>query len=276
MVRGIYTGASGMIAQQARLDVVANNLANVDKTGFKKDIAVFKAFPDMLIRRLNDNGLGITPAGSYDTMPYVGKLGTGVEVNEVYTEFEQGPLQRTENNFDLALEGRGFFTVKTDRGERFTRNGSFTIDQNGILMTHTGYPVLGENGLIHVQENNFIINERGEIIVNRAIDPNDLASMANNDWSQPVVLDRLKLADFEHIRELKKEGNSLWRDTEFSGPPLPPENLKVIQGFVEKSNVNMIREMVDMIEVQRSYEANQKAVQAHDTELGRLISDVAR
>jgi flagellar basal-body rod protein FlgF len=78
MLRGIYTGSSGMIAQQARLDVVANNLANVDKTGFKKDIAVFKAFPDMLIRRLSDNGLGITPAGSYDTMPYVGKLGTGV------------------------------------------------------------------------------------------------------------------------------------------------------------------------------------------------------
>ena len=124
MLRGIYTGASGMIAQQARLDVVANNLANVDKTGFKKDLAIFKAFPDMLIRRLNDNGLGITPAGSYDTMPYVGKLGTGVEVNEVYTDFDQGSLQRTENNFDLALDGRGFLTVKTERGERYTRNGS--------------------------------------------------------------------------------------------------------------------------------------------------------
>ncbi|OHD70448.1 MAG: flagellar basal-body rod protein FlgF [Spirochaetes bacterium RBG_16_49_21] len=276
MLRGIYTGASGMIAQQARLDVVANNLANVDKTGFKKDIAVFKAFPDMLIRRISDNGLGITPAGSYDTMPYVGKLGTGVEMNEVYTEFEQGSLQRTENSFDMALEGRGFFTVRTDRGERYTRNGSFTINHEGILMTHTGYPVMGENGLIRVQENNFIVNERGEIIVNRAIDPNDLASMANNDWSEPVVLDRMKLADFENIRELKKEGDSLWRDTEFSGPPLPPDNLKVIPGFIEKSNVNMIREMVDMIEVQRSYEANQKAVQTHDTELGRLINDVAR
>jgi flagellar basal-body rod protein FlgG len=276
MLRGIYTGASGMMAQEARLDVVANNLANVDKTGYKKDIAVFKAFPDMLIRRLNESGLGVTPAGSYDSMPYVGKLGTGVEVNEVYTEFAQGSLQRTENSFDLALEGNGFFTVRTDRGERYTRNGSFTINQNGILMTHTGHPVLGENGIIRVQENNFIINERGEILVNQAIDPGVPASVANNDWSQPVVLDRLKLADFDRVRELKKEGDSLWRETEFSGPALPPENLKVIQGFIEKSNVNMIREMVDMIEVQRSYEANQKAVLTHDTELGRLINDVAR
>ncbi|MBN1498110.1 MAG: flagellar basal-body rod protein FlgF [Spirochaetes bacterium] len=276
MLRGIYTGASGMIAQQARLDVVANNLANVDKTGFKKDLAVFKAFPDMLIRRINESGLGITPAGSYDTMPYVGKLGTGVEVNEVYTDFDQGALQRTENDFDLALDGRGFLTVMTERGERYTRNGAFTINQEGILMNHNGYPVLGENGIIRVQHNNFIVNERGEIIINSAVDPNSLVSMSNNDWSQPIVFDRLKLADFEKIRELKKEGDSLWKETEYSGPPLPPQNIKVVQGFLEKSNVNMIREMVDMIEVQRSYEANQKAVQAHDAELGRLINEVAR
>jgi flagellar basal-body rod protein FlgF len=276
MLRGIYTGASGMIAQQARLDVVSNNLANVDKTGFKKDLTIFKAFPDMLIRRLSDNGLGVTPAGSYDTMPYVGKLGTGVEVNEVYTDFDQGSLQRTENNFDLALEGRGFLTVQTERGERYTRNGSFTINQDGILMNHNGYPVIGEKGIIRVQHNNFIVNEQGEILVNGALDPNSVVGMANNDWSQPIVLDRLKLVDFEKIRELKKEGDSLWKETEYSGPPLPPGNLKVIQGFLEKSNVNMIREMVDMIEVQRSYEANQKAVQTHDTELGRLINEVAR
>lgn len=276
MIRGIYTGASGMIAQQARLDTVSNNLANVDKTGFKKDLTLFKAFPDMLIRRLRESGLGVTPAGSYDSMPYVGKLGTGVEVNEVYTDFDQGSLQRTENNFDLALEGRGFMTVQTERGERYTRNGSFTINQEGILMTHNGYPVLGENGIIRVQQNNFIVNERGEVIANAALGPDELASMANNDWSQPVVVDRLRLVDFEHIRELKKEGDSLWRETEFSGPPLPPGNLKVIQGFLEKSNVNMVRELVDMIEVQRSYEANQKAVQAHDAELGRLINEVAR
>lgn len=278
MIKGIYTGASGMIAQQSRLDTIANNLANVDKTGFKKDLTVFKTFPEMLIRRINDDGVGITPAGSYDTMPYLGKLGTGVEVNEVYTQFQQGSLQRTENNFDLALEGKGFFALATERGERYTRNGSFTINQDGILVTHNGNPVIGENGIIKVQENNFIINKRGEILVNTALslDPRDVVGMDNNNWEEAVVIDRLKIVDFENIRELKKEGDSMFRETEYSGPPLPPEKVTVIQGFLEKSNVNAIREMVDMIEVQRSYEANQKTVTAHDQALGRLINDVGR
>ncbi len=278
MLRGIYTGASGMIAQQARMDAVANNLANVDQTGYKKDTAIFKTFPEMLIRRLSDDGLGIVPTGSYDTMPFVGKLGTGVEVNEVYTQFEQGSLQRTENSFDLALEGRGFFAVQTERGERYTRNGAFTINQDGVLMTHNGDPVLGENGVIRVQQNNFIVNERGEIIVNQALslDPRDPVNMTGNTWESPTVIDRIKLIDFERIRELKKEGNSFYRETPESGPPLPPAEIKVVQGFLEKSNVSAVREMVDMIEVQRSYEANQKTVQAHDQTVGRLINEVIR
>lgn len=278
MLRGIYTGASGMIAQEARMDAIANNLANVDKTSYKKDIAIFKAFPDMVIRRINESGLGITPVGSYDAMPYVGKLGTGVEVNEVFTDFGQGSLQRTENNFDLALEGRGFFTVMTERGERYTRDGSFTINQDGILMTHNGNPVMGENGIIRVQQNNFMINERGEVVVNGDLsaDPRDVVSIAGNDWTGPVVIDKLKIVDFENIRHIKKEGDSMYRETEFSGPPLPPGEYKVIQGFLEKSNVNIVREMVDMIEVNRSYEANQKTVTSHDQTLGKLINEVAR
>ncbi len=278
MIRGIYTGASGMIAQQARIDNIANNLANVDKTAYKKDITVFKAFPDMVIRRVNDDGLGIVPAGSYDTMPYVGKLGTGVEVNEVYTEFEQGSMQSTENPLDLALEGQGFFTIATEKGERFTRDGSFTINREGNLVTKNGNLVLGENGPINVQLNNFMINERGEILVNMALsrEPRDVVGMANNNWEEPVVVDRLKLVNFENIREIKKEGNSLYRETDLSGPPVPTMQVKIVQGFLEKSNVNAVREMVDMIEVQRSYEANQKAIITHSDTLGRLINEVAR
>ena len=278
MVRGLYTGASGMIAQEARLDAIANNLANVDKAAYKKDLTLFKAFPDMIIRRLNDDGLGITPAGSYDTMPFVGKLGTGVEVNEVYTIYEQGSLMRTENPFDIAMEGNGFFTVMTERGERYTRNGAFTLNKDGILVTHNGLPVMGQNGIIKLQKNNFKINERGEILVNSALslNPDDMIGLTQNNWEQPVVIDKLKIVDFENIRELKKEGESLYHETEYSGPALPAEEYKVIQGFLEKSNVNAVREMVDMIEVQRSYEANQKAMLTHDQELGRLINEVAR
>ena len=278
MIRGIYTGASGMLAQESRLDVVSNNLANVDKTAYKKDQTVFKAFPDMLIRRINESGLGIVPTGSYDAMPIVGKLGTGLEVNEVYTQFTQGALMRTENSFDLALEGEGFFTVLTERGERYTRDGSFTINQDGVLMTHNGNPVLGENGLITLQTNNFMINEHGQIIVNNqlSLEPREMVNMDNNEWAEPLVIDRLRIVDFEHKRLIKKEGDSMYRETEYSGPPLPPNEVKVKQGFLEKSNINIVREMVDMIEVQRSYEANQKTVQTADQMLGRVINDVGR
>ena len=278
MLRGIYTGASGMLANDAKMDTIANNLANVDKNAYKKDINIFKAFPEMLIRRINESGLGIIPVGSYDAMPYLGNLGTGVEVNEVFTDFEQGSLQRTENNFDLALEGRGFFTIMTEKGERYIRDGAFTINQDGILMTRNGNPVMGENGIIQVHHNNFIVNERGEIVINGDLssEPRDVVSMNSNNWSNPVVIDKLKLVDFEYIRYIKKEGDSMYRETEYSGPPLPPGELKVIQGFLEKSNVNIVREMVDMIEVQRNYEANQKTVSSHDQTLGKLINEVAR
>jgi len=278
MIRGIYTGASGMISQQARMDVVANNLANVDQTGFKKDTPIFKAFPDMLIRRINDDGLGIVPAGSYDTMPIVGKLGTGLELNEVFTQFEQGSMQRTENSFDLAIEGKGFFTVQTEKGEKYTRNGSFTLNQDGVLMTHNGDPVLGETGIIRIQQNNFIVKDNGEIVVNRAIstDPKDVVGMTQNTWDEPVVIDKLKLVDFEYTRFLKKVGNSNYIETPESGPPLPPEDIKIVQGFLEKSNVNVVREMVDMIEVQRSYEANQKSVSSAEQTIGKLINEVLR
>ena len=103
MVRGFYTGASGMLSQWQNMNVVSNNLANISTTGFKKDEAVFKAFPEMLLRRLDDNGVVKVPNGSYDVAPLVGKLGTGVEVNEIHTRFDQGSVRNTGNDFDLAL-----------------------------------------------------------------------------------------------------------------------------------------------------------------------------
>ena len=109
MIRGIFTSASGMSVMKSRLDVIANNLANVDKTAFKKDITVMKAFPDIQVRRQMDDGLVVFPLGSYDKMPFVGKLGTGVELNESYTVYSQGNLKETSNDFDFALDGKGFF-----------------------------------------------------------------------------------------------------------------------------------------------------------------------
>ena len=127
-----------MQAQQHRLNALSNNLANVDLTGYKRDTSVHKAFPEMLIRRFNDDGVHQFPIGSVDSAPIVGKLGTGVEYNESYTVFEQGALKETSNPFDIALDGDGFFTIQTNHGERFTRNGSFILGKEGFLLTQRG------------------------------------------------------------------------------------------------------------------------------------------
>ena len=280
MVRGLYTGASAMIAQMRRIDVLSNNLANVNTPSFKRDSTLMKAFPEMLIRRINDDGVRVIPIGSYDLMPVVGKMGTGVEVNEVYTRFIQGSLKQTENAFDLALDGKGFFSVMTEEGERYTRNGSFLIDSDGYLVTKEGYRVLGVNGTMQSKKNNFLVDEDGNVFVNDdyTVDPQRLVSMEENEWNNTVLLDRLKVIDFPKIRQVKKVGDSLYQETDHSGPAfvIEEERPKVIQGFLEASNVNPVIEMVNLIEVHRNYEANQKMIQAHDGALGRAINEVGR
>ncbi len=281
MIRGLYTGAAGMVAQMHRMDALSNNLANVDLNGYKLDTSIHKSFPEMLIRRMSDDGVYKFPLGSADIAPIVGKLGTGVEQNEVFTVFTQGALKQTENPFDLAMEGKGFFTVQTPQGERFTRNGAFTLGKEGLLLTKEGYPVLGKNGPIRIKENNFVIDQKGRIFVNKAMpeDPDRLISMIENEWQQTEQIDSLKMVDFEQERYLRKQGSSLWVDTEDSGPAviIPEESIpKIRQGFVEASNVNPVTEMVKMIEVNRAYEANQKALSNHDALTGKLINEGVR
>lgn len=277
MIRGLYTGAAGMLSQMTRMDVVANNLANVDKTAYKKDTTVFKTFPELLLRRFDDDGLVTFPLGSYDKAPYIGKIGTGVEVNEIYTDFQQGSLKSTANTFDFAIEGNGFFTIETSNGPRYTRNGSFLIDKDNYLVTKDGFKVLGENGYVQVQNNNFNVNEHGEIIINPDLANNQIVSKTQNGWENTASLDRFKIVTFRELRELKKEGNSFYRETIYSGPAQTPTNMpKIRQGFLEIANTNIVQEMVDMIEVQRAYEANSKSVTSHDAALAKLINDMAK
>jgi len=270
-----------MAAQQVRLDAIANNLANIDTDGYKRDVTVSKAFAQLLLRRMGDDGEYLHPLGSGDKAPIIGKVGTGVEANEVFTELEQGSLKGTDSDFDLALDGTGFMCVSTPQGERYTRNGSFILGKEGYLETKEGYPVLGEAGPIRVKQNNFQIDKDGRVWVNADYqdDPLDLVGREQNEWGEPVLLDTLKLVDFETVRYIAKQGSSLWRSTEESGPALALEGQdrpKVIQGFTEASNVNPVTEMVRMIEVNRAYEANQKTIQTEDASLGKLINEVAK
>jgi flagellar basal-body rod protein FlgG len=259
-----------MRAQQWRLDAIANNLANVDADGYKKDVATFKSFPQLLLRRMNDDGVHSNPMGSVDSAPIIGKLGTGVELNELFTNFEQGGLKQTDSDFDLALDGRGFFTVSTPQGERYTRNGSFQLGKEGYLETKEGFPVMGENGPIKVDENDFQIDKLGRVWI----------SVLNEADGRDITLfDSLKIVGFDVDRYLQKQGSSLYRDTDISGPAHlfeAGDKPRVIQGFTEASNVEPVVEMVQMIEVNRAYEMNQKVIQNGDTMLGTLINQTAR
>ena len=270
-----------MRAQQWRLDAVANNLANVATDGYKRDVAAFKAFPEMLIRRQDDDGVYQHPFGSGDAAPIVGKMGTGVELNELYTVLEQGSFKETQSDFDIALDGKGFLCVSTPWGERYTRNGSFQLGKEGYLETKEGYPVLGENGPLRVKANNFQIDKDGRIYVNAAIsdDPDVMVSRESNNWENTVQLDTLKLVNFELDRYLEKQGSSLYRESDTSGPARIIEQgsrPKVVQGFVEAANVDPVVEMVQMIEVNRSYEANQKMIQVEEAALGTLINQTMK
>jgi len=269
MVRGWYTGASGMKAQQMRLDAISNNLANVDTTSYKRDISVSKNFPELLLRRMDDDGVYKNPFGSADVAPIIGKIGLGVELNELFTSFDQGSFKPTASDSDMALEGKGFFTVQTPDGERYTRNGNFTVGVEGYLMTKEGFPVLGENGRIFLQDTKYTVNKNGEVYVR---------PIRNTD-ADPVLLDRLKLVTFENDRYITKQGSSLYRDTPISGPAVPAEGNQrpiVTQGYIEASNVNVVNEMVQMIEVNRAYEANQKSIQSEDTMMSKLWSEIVR
>jgi flagellar basal-body rod protein FlgF len=281
MIRGLYTGASGMMSQMHRMDALSNNLANVDVTGYKKDTSVSKAFPEMLIRRMNDDGLYKFPFGSMDTAPVVGTLGTGVEYNETYTVFTQGALKQTENPFDMAMDGTGFFSVSVDGQEKYTRNGTFILNDKGILVTKDGHTVLGQNGEINIKKNNFVVDEKGNVYQNAEFsdNPERLVSMMENEWNELELVDTLKIVDFPRDRYLKKEGSSFWKNTYESGNAQQIElgnETKIVQGFLEGSNVNPVTEMVKMIEINRAYEANQKVIQSQDSLTGRLFNDILR
>lgn len=261
MIRGWYIGASGMNAQQNRLDAISNNLANVDTAGFKKEIPVSKEFSELLLRRTAADGVYQTSFGSADAAPVIGTVGLGVETNELYTDFSQGSFKSTDTKTDLALGGEGFFAVQTPAGERYTRNGNFHIGKEGILLTKEGFPVLGENGAIHVPDDKFFVNQDGMIYTNE----------------DNQLVDRIKIVRFENERHLKKQGSSLWNTNDIVGQPYIAEGdgrPRLLQGYTETSNVNVVNEMVQMIEVNRAYEANQKSVQTEDGMMETLWSKV--
>ncbi len=259
MLRGLYTSASGMLAEQVRVDVIANNLANVQTAGFKRETVLQSAFPDMLLRRINDLAGTVQGAGggASDPRPVIGRLGTGTYIDGTYADWSPGPLRYTGNPLDLALEGEGFFTVETAAGLRYTRNGRFTLDGDGWLVTMEGHRVVGEAGPIQILGSEVHVTDQGEVWVDGA----------------PVAV--LALRGFADPQGLLREGGSLWAATELSGEPTPA-GPRVHAGHVEDANVNVVGTMVELISAYRSYEANQRVIQVYDQTLSKAVNDLGR
>jgi len=265
VLRGLYTSASGMLAEQARVDVLSNNLANVQTAGFKRQTVLQSAFPEMLLRRVNDpvpvtgaaRGSGHATVPLYDPRPVIGRLGTGTYVEGTYSDMSPGALRYTGNPLDLALEGAGFFTVETPAGVRFTRDGRFTLDGAGWLVTLEGHRVLGEDGPIQVVGRDVHVTEQGEI------------------WVDGAPVGVLALRNFAEPQGLVREGSSLWAATESSGEP-QVARVVVREGHLEESNVNVVTAMVELIAAYRSYESNQRVIQAYDQTLGKAVNELGR
>ncbi|MCL2351556.1 MAG: flagellar basal-body rod protein FlgF [Firmicutes bacterium] len=263
MIKGLYTSALGMTTEMQRMDVIANNIANVNTTGYKRDLAVTRSFAEELTQRLGEaepEAYRITSFILAGTSP-VGRWSPGLFVDDVYTDFSDGSPQKTGAPLDLAISGGGFFRVSaTDAGgntrEMYTRDGAFALSADGVLVTSEGYAVAGRNGAITIPPGNITVDASGGI------------------YSNGVYVDTLYMADFEDYHTLRKTGDNLCEATGDSAPAA--FGGAVSQGFLEASNVNSVREMVDMIAASRAYEANSRLVSLHDTELGRAVNDIAR
>ncbi len=260
MMRSLWTAASGMTSQQTNVDIISNNLANINTTGYKKESAQFKSLLYQTIQDQSyDNKGNPKPSGI--------QVGLGVRNSAITSQYTEGVIAQTGNQYDLAIDGKGFFMVQTaDGGTAYTRNGSFqmAVGENGmVLATSEGNPVLDTNGQ--------------PIVVSKALKTSDITIDESGNLCYPDANNNAKplgiqigIAQFNNPGGLSKFADSLLSETEASGTPqlVTPaatgSQYKIKQGYLEGSNVQAVDEMVNLIVAQRAYEMNSKIVKAAD------------
>jgi flagellar basal-body rod protein FlgG len=357
MFRGLYTAASSLLTNTKKLDIVANNMANTNTFGYKKDVVTIETFEDALLAKyegqykisntptsadisvtsnediyeintlkgflkvdtvggtsysksakftvdeegylttfykdskghldtktgnkvLGQNGFikvdsndfeidemgNVLSAGQVvDSLVHsagpniIGTTGYGVKLERINTNFEQGVLEVTQNELDFALEGDGFFTVlDSNDNEMYTRNGSFKLNENGELVTTEGFKVKGFEGVIKIEGSAVSVNDFGEILVDG------------------TVVDKFDIINIENTYDLRKIGSSFYTMNENSEIVELETDAKVVQGFLETSNAVAIEEMIEMLDLYRTYEANQKMVRAYDETIQKSANEIGR
>ncbi len=258
----LRTAATGMMAQQTRVEVIANNLANVNTTGFKRSRAHFE---DLLYQ--TTQGAQAVNAADAEVTPEV-QIGRGTRLAGVQRIESQGPIEPTGRPLDLAIEGEGFFQVRLPNGTlAYTRDGSFSISDRGTLVTHGGYAVM-PGVQVPSDATQIVISRTGVVTAVVAGSPDG------------VEIGRIELARFPNSAGLRALGENLLQETAASGPPtrgFPQDDGfgRIVQGSLEGSNVEIVQEMVDMITALRAYEINSKAVQSSE-EMAQTANSLIR
>jgi flagellar basal-body rod protein FlgG len=257
MIRSLWIAKTGLDAQQTNLDVISNNLANVSTNGFKRSRAVFE---DLLYQTMRQPG---AQSSQQTQVPSGLMLGTGVRPISTEKIFTQGSLQKTEGSLDIAINGNGFFQVQMPDGTlAYTRDGAFQLDSTGQVVTSSGYPI---SPAITIPSTATSIS----------ISRDGIVSYTEQGATAPTQIGTIQLAGFVNNGGLQSMGENLFVETASSGTPTPNTPVTngvglLNQGYVETSNVNVAEELVTMIQTQRAYELNSKAVSTSDAMLARL------
>lgn len=243
MIKGIYSSSNGMPPMLVRMEVIANNLANANTTGFKRD--------NMFVEMMTDPGVAPDVRA--------GDLTTRLNVQRT-VDYGSGSLSETHNPLDVALLTDGWFVIQAKDGERYTRNGNFTLALDGTLTTREGLPVLGVDGVIKIPD------------VHKAMQDGISISQAGLVSVGTKEIGVLRVVEISDMTQLRKVGDSMFRLQKNTTAEVRDKELPVIrQGFLEESNVDGIEEMIEMIEITRHFESNQKAIAAQDATLDKLF-----
>ncbi|MCR5302833.1 MAG: flagellar hook-basal body protein [Lachnospiraceae bacterium] len=256
MVKGLYTSATGMINEQRRVDVLANNLANSSTTGFKAEGATSEAFYDVLAYKIKDTSEPFAARR-------LGAMNLGVKIGETYTDYSEGSFVTTENDYDMALAGKGFFAIEftSKNGEvstKYTRAGDFIVNTEGWLVNKNGDYVLDTDG--------------NHIKLDPLIDTG--VGLDGTLYQNGVAVATMQIADFEDYNYLRKYGETYFEPVE--GATLIESTAQVRNGMIEASNVQTVKEMVNLINYQRAYETNQKMIQAHNETLDIAVNQLGK
>ena len=257
MMNSLWIAKTGMSAQQTKMDVVSHNLSNVSTTGYKRQNAVFE---DLIYQNLRQVG---APADEQNNLPTGMHLGLGVRTVATTRNFQQGTPTETGKDLDVAISGDGFFQIQMPDGTTaYTRDGTFSKDANGQLVTSGGYPLL-DGITVPADAVKLSISKTGIVAVTTTGNP------------IPTQIGQLNTASFINPAGLEPIGENLYRESAASGAPQTgtpgTNNLgTVMQGFLESSNVNVMEELVNMIQTQRAYEMNSKAISTSDQMLAKL------